>query len=220
MTPPDNTPDELDLLHRRTSGLSGISATAGVAAPSASVPARQSGLDLLSDSEPVVEDEPREPSRLPRNVAIGFILALLLLIVAFFGARIWARHAMRDSLPQLDGSISLPGVSAPVTVQRDGHGVPSIHAASVDDLVIAQGFVTAQDRLWQMETLRRHGAGTLAELLGSSALQHDRTQRTLQLRAAADRALAALPPDQLHYLELYASGVNASIAAQQAHLPL
>ena len=144
----------------------------------------------------------------------------ILLVAAFFGARIWARHAMRDSLPQLDGAISIPGLSAPVSVQRDNHGVPYIHAASLDDLVIAQGFVTAQDRLWQMEALRRHGAGTLAELLGSSLLPHDRAQRTLRLRAAADRAVAVLPPDQLHWLDLYARGVNASIALQRPHLPL
>ena len=184
---PDNTPDELDLLHRTTH----------------------------DDSE-----EPIVPSRLPRNLAIAFAVALVLLVGAFFGARIWARNAMRDSLPQLDGSLSIPGLSAPVTVQRDAQGVPAIKAASLDDLIIAQGFVTAQDRLWQMEALRRHALGTLAELFGSSLLSHDRAQRTLQLRAAAERAVAVLDPVQLHYLDLYARGVNASIALQRPHLPL
>ncbi len=191
MSSPDNTSNELDLLRDEPDS--------AYAPPSA---------------------VPLVPSRLPRNLAIGFILTLTVLLIAFFSARVWARHAMRDSLPQLDGSLSLPGLTAPVTVQRDAHGVPHITAANIDDLVLAQGYVTAQDRLWQMETLRRHGSGTLAELFGNAALLHDRTQRTLQLRAAADRAVAVLPPDQLHFLEVYARGVNASIATQSAHLPL
>ncbi|HEX7157417.1 MAG TPA: penicillin acylase family protein, partial [Edaphobacter sp.] len=103
---------------------------------------------------------------------------------------------------------------------RDAHGVPHIHANSLDDLIFAQGFVTAGDRLFQMDILRRHAAGELAEVLGTSLLPHDRTQRILQIRAAADRAVAALPSSELHYLEVYARGVNASIDLQRSHLPL
>ena len=164
-------------------------------------------------------DSPR-PSVLPKVLAILFPVLILLVAGIFFGARYWAHNAMQASLPQLDGSISIAGLSAPVTIQRDTHGVPHIKAASLDDLILAQGYVTAQDRLWQMETLRRHAAGELAEILGASMIPHDRTQRTLQLRTAAERALATLPPDQLHWLELYAKGVNASIATQRDHLPI
>ena len=113
-----------------------------------------------------------------------------------------------------------PALHAPVTIQRDLHGTPYVHAATFDDLVLAQGYLTAGDRLFQMDTLRRHAAGTLAEIFGASLLPHDRLQRTLQIRAAADRALAVLPPDQLHLLEVYAQGVNAAIAAQHDHLPI
>jgi penicillin amidase len=164
--------------------------------------------------------EPTRPSKLPRAIGVTLVAAVLLVIILFFSARAWTHKAMRDSLPQLDGSIAIPGLSAPVTVLRDAHGVPHIHAASLDDLIVVQGYVTTQDRLWQMEGLRRHAAGQLAEILGSGLVLHDRTQRTLQLRAAADRAIAVLPPDQLHYLDLYARGVNASIATQRDHLPL
>jgi penicillin amidase len=165
-------------------------------------------------------DESVTPSRLPRNLAITFPVLLLLVVALFFAARAWTHHVMRDSLPQLDGSLSIPGLSAPVTVQRDALGIPHLRASNLDDLILAQGYVTAQDRLWQMETLRRHATGHLAELLGSSLIQHDRTQRTLQLTAAADRAIAVLPPDQLHWLQRYAQGVNDSIAQQLPHLPL
>jgi penicillin amidase len=174
----------------------------------------------------VVPDEPLTPKQVAfqarrRRIGISLtILVILLVAIGFVIARHWLRQTMSDSLPQLDGAITLPGLSAPVTIQRDNHGVPHIRAASLDDLVIAQGFVTAQDRLWQMDALRRHASGTLAEIFGPALLTHDRLQRTLQLRVAADRAIAALPPDQLHLLQQYAAGVNASIALQHAHLPL
>jgi len=155
-----------------------------------------------------------------RLVIIFTALLVLCVTVGFFYGRHWTRQALHDALPQLDGSISVSGLSAPVSVERDAHGVPHIRASSLDDLVMAQGYVTAQDRLWQMDALRRHAAGNLAEILGVPLIPHDRAQRTLQIRAAADRALATLPPDQLHLLERYAAGVNASIATQSAHLPL
>jgi penicillin amidase len=147
-------------------------------------------------------------------------LVAIVAAAAFLYGRHWVNQSMRNSLPQLDGTVAILGLSAPVTVERDNQGVPHLRAASMDDLVLAQGYITAQDRLWQMETLRRHAAGTLAEILGPSLIAHDRAQRTMQIRAAADRAIAVLPPDQLHWLTLYARGVNASIEAQRAHLPL
>jgi penicillin G amidase len=161
--------------------------------------------------------------RTPLFIKIGSVLILLFLAlttVAFFAARHWTHQAMRDSLPQLDGTLSIAGLSAPVTVQRDGQGIPHIRAASLDDLIIAQGYVTAQDRLWQMDSLRRYVSGDLAEVFGASMVPHDRLQRTLQIRAAADRAFAVFPPEQMRWLELYARGVNASMEAQRSHLPI
>ncbi|HEY6376185.1 MAG TPA: penicillin acylase family protein, partial [Edaphobacter sp.] len=155
-----------------------------------------------------------------RILFISIPLVIVGIIIAFFAARHWAQRALHESLPQLDGTLSVPGLSAPVTIQRDTHGVPHIRAASLDDLIIAQGYVTAQDRLWQMDTLRRFVSGDMAEVFGKSMIPHDRIQRTLQIREAADRAYAAFPPDQMRWLELYTTGVNASMEAQRAHLPL
>ena len=176
----------------------------------------------LPPAEPLPPAKPihRRPGLLARIALALVVLLAVAATVGFFVARHWVRSAAVHSLPQLDGSLSVPGLSAQVTVQRDAHGVPHIHAQSVDDLVFAQGFVTAQDRLFQMDTLRRHAAGELAEILGSALLDHDKMQRTLQIRAAADRALTNLPADQLHLLEVYAKGVNASIAQQSGRLPL
>jgi penicillin amidase len=155
-----------------------------------------------------------------RRVVVGLEIVAVLLIVCAFALTITMRHAMRSALPQIDGNLAVEGLSAPVTVTRDAHGVPSIAAANLEDLLFAQGFVTAQDRLWQMDILRRHGAGELAEVLGSSLLEHDRIQRYLQVRAAADRAVTTLPPDQLHQLEAYARGVNAFIMSHSQTLPV
>jgi penicillin G amidase len=172
-----------------------------------------------SDAEP----EPNASRRARlwlRIVGSIFPLLVILATIGWFYARHYVRTALQESLPQIDGTLSVPGLTANVTVDRDAHGVPHIRAASLDDLVFAQGYVTAQDRLWQMDTLRRHAAGELAEVLGSSLVEHDKLQRTLQVRTTAERALAVLPKDQLHWLEVYAQGVNASMEDQRAHLPL
>ena len=156
---------------------------------------------------------------LRRSAVVAFALLLVLGLLAA-SLRLWLQHAAKASLPQIDGTLRVAGLSAPVEVLRDAHGTPSIRAASLDDLVLAQGYITAQDRLFQMDTLRRHAAGELAEVLGPRLLEHDRVQRVLQIRAAADRALSILPPEQRHWLDVYARGVNASIAAQIVHPPI
>src|SRR5215472_3177104 len=149
----------------------------------------------------------------------AFIIAILAGVCVAVGA-IWARHVMRAALPTIDGTLSVEGLQGPVTVTRNAQGVPSIHASSEDDLLFAQGYVTAQDRLWQIDTPRRHAAGELAEILGPGLVLHDELQRYLQLRAAADRGAASLPPDQRRELEAYARGVNAFINSHRDKLPL
>jgi penicillin amidase len=105
----------------------------------------------------------------------GGLLALILL-AAGVGV-LWLRSATVAALPALDGDLHLAGLSAPVTVRRDAHGVPHIDAATQDDLFLAQGYVTAQDRLWQMDLYRRNANGELAEIFGSSQLKHDSALR-------------------------------------------
>lgn len=157
--------------------------------------------------------------RLARILIYGILLLAILVLIVGWGSTFWLKHTMRTSLPQLDGQISIAGLAAPVSVQRDLHGVPHITAANMDDLVFAQGFVTAQDRLWQLDMLRRFAAGDIAEVLGSGMLEHDRAQRILQIRETAMAALAALPAGDQHFLQVYANGVNAFIAASKDSLP-
>jgi len=199
--------------------------------PLASLRQPRSGEPSLDPSHPhdahAHPPDTETPARIPRpsrrNLRLLALIAILLAALAVgavLAGRIWLRNTMRASLPQIDGTLFVSGLSAPVTVDRDAHGVPTLRAQTIDDLVFAQAFITAGDRLFQMDALRRHAAGELAEIFGSSLLEHDRSQRTLQIRTTADAALAQLPPAQLHALEVYARGVNAGIDAQRAHLPI
>lgn len=165
-----------------------------------------------------LEEEKRKNPGL--RLFLSFVaLVIVVLVVGIFGGAWWLKHSMRDSLPQLDGQIRLSGLSAAVNVRRDQHGVPHIEAATLDDLFEAQGYVTAQDRLWQMDMARRMAAGETAELLGSKLVEHDRVQRVLQMRATAERLAASLSDRDRRYFEDYARGVNAFIDTHRDHLP-
>ena len=103
---------------------------------------------------------------------------------------VFATWRVRRAWPQTAGKIAVPGLSAPVQVIRDRWGVPSLYAANEHDLFFAQGYVHAQDRLWQMDFNRRLGAGELSSLFGRRVLATDRSLRTLRIRSAAERGLA------------------------------
>jgi penicillin amidase len=119
-----------------------------------------------------------------------FLWLLLILVLLAAGAAAFAYFIARAALPQLDGRLQVKGLSAAVKVTRDGHGVPAIEAATLEDLFLAQGYVTAQDRLWQMDVMRRFGSGELSEILGADTLKIDREKRILGLRAAAQEIVA------------------------------
>ena len=165
--------------------------------------------------------EVEEPAGHPILVtAITAIVALAIAAAAILiGGTIWLKYDMRATLPQLDGQLEVHGLTAPVTVRRDGHGVPHIQAANLDDLFIAQGYVAAQDRLWQMDMARRMASGTMSEILGSSYVKHDRMERVLLIRETAERMVANLNETDRRYFEDYARGVNDYIDTHESHLP-
>lgn len=105
------------------------------------------------------------------------IASILLVIVV--GAGGFGAYLVRRPFPQINGTISLPGLKSNVEVYRDSYGVPHIYADSTHDLFFAQGYVHAQDRFWQMEFWRRIGAGRLSEVLGDGTLDTDRFLRML-----------------------------------------
>ena len=138
--------------------------------------------------------------------SLGVLAALAVAAVAA------AWFALRASLPQLEGRAELPGLAAPVAVERDAAGVPVIRGKTRTDVARATGYVHAQDRLFQMDLLRRTGAGELAALLGAGLLDVDRKIRLHQFRARAREAIDALAPGERALLEAYAQGVNAGAA--------
>ena len=105
-------------------------------------------------------------------------------------------------------------------MDRDAWGRPWIRAKTVQDVVTAQGYVMAQDRLWQMDLLRRAAGGDLSEIFGELGLTYDRENRTLGMRQAAERAAADSPPEIRGLLEAYARGVNDNIAERGGKLPI
>jgi penicillin amidase len=149
---------------------------------------------------------------------LGFALLAILLILAM--AALWLRNMARSALPQLDGSLPVPGLAAPVNITRDVHGVPTIDAATLDDLFFAQGYVTAQDRLFQMDLLRRAASGDLSEIVGDIALKHDRQQRILGIRVTAEKGLGIATVEDRRFFGAYARGVNAFIDTHRSKLPL
>ena len=149
-----------------------------------------------------------------------FFSTLIVLLLALLGGGIWLRIRTRASLPVLDGAIPVPGLSARVEVLRDVHGVPHIRAQSLADALFAQGYVTAQDRLWQMDLSRRNAEGQLSEIVGDRALRLDIESRTLGFPQVAAAALADLSPDEHRLLAAYTHGVNAFIESHRGRLPL
>ena len=135
------------------------------------------------------------------------------------------QHALATAaLSQIDGIVRLPGLESSVEVIRDRWGIPHVYASNVDDLFMAQGFVAAQDRLWQMEIWRRQREGRLAEILGPHAVARDRIARLLMYRGPLDqREWTRYHPSGRRLFDAYARGVNAyidSVLANPAKLPV
>jgi penicillin G amidase len=160
--------------------------------------------------------EPRPTKRVVRL----FLVVLAVSLAVLCSGAIWLDSIARSALPQLDGTISVSGLTDAVSVTRDHHGIPTVEAANLDDLFFAQGYVTAQDRLFQMDVTRRYAAGELAEVIGESQLEHDRQQRILGLRQAAAKAVEMLTSADREHSEAYARGVNAFIQSHRDRLPL
>ncbi len=127
---------------------------------------------------------------------------------------------LRRPLPKTRGTLRLHELHEPVEIITDRYGVPHIYASNEDDLYLAQGYVHAQHRLWQMELNRRIGSGRLAEIFGEVALEADRFMRRLGMHRAAASGVEKLPPHSGRMLNAYTRGVNAFINGHLHNLPL
>ena len=134
------------------------------------------------------------------------VVAAVVVAAVVLGVVVWS--TVRSSLPTTEGEATLPGLSADVTVLRDGSGVPHLFGDSIDDLARAQGYVHAQERFFEMDLRRHITAGRLSELVGSAGLETDKVIRTMGWRAVAEEELPTLAPQTRRVLQAYAEGVN------------
>ncbi|HEX2705670.1 MAG TPA: penicillin acylase family protein, partial [Candidatus Lustribacter sp.] len=143
--------------------------------------------------------------RLVRRIGLAITVVLVVLLVA---AGVVGVTTVRASWPETTGTISLPSLTGTVRVLRDARGVPHIYAGNTADLMRAQGFVSAQDRFFEMDLRRHVTAGRLSELVGDAGVATDKVIRTLGWRRIAEQELPKLSADTRQNLDAYAEGVN------------
>ncbi|MFH8772102.1 penicillin acylase family protein [Streptomyces sp. NPDC017958] len=156
-------------------------------------------------------DKPGKSGRKKGRKARLIVLVLVLAIIGgvAYGAY-WSISTVRASFPQTTGTITLQGLSGPVDVKRDGNGIPQIYASSDEDLFMAQGFVQAQDRFYEMDVRRHMTSGRLSEMFGKGQVKNDEFLRTLGWdRIAKEEYDTKLSDSTKKYLDAYAKGVNA-----------
>ncbi|MEV6764815.1 penicillin acylase family protein [Streptomyces sp. NPDC051105] len=161
-------------------------------------------------------DKPGKSGRKKGRRARLIVLVLVLAIVGgiAYGAY-WSISTVRASFPQTKGSLTLKGLSGPVTVKRDGYGIPQIYASSDEDLFMAQGYVQAQDRFYEMDVRRHMTSGRLSEMFGKGQVKDDEFLRTLGWdRVAKEEYDTKLSDSTKKYLQAYSKGVNAYLAGK------
>ena len=151
-----------------------------------------------------------------RKLLIPLVVLAVSIGLGIGGGWLW----LRLSLPKTNGSVDAPGLGQAVEIVRDYRGIPHIFAKTGLDATYALGFVHAQDRLWQMEAMRRQTSGRLAEIIGPRGLASDRLMRVLGIRRAAEAQYAILAAPVKAAVDAYVAGVNAGIEARRGALPL
>ena len=148
------------------------------------------------------------------KVATGRVALIILslataLVIALC---LWSYVQLRSSLPRLQGNLKVSGLSASVTISRDAQGVPTLVGRTRSDLVFALGYLHGQERFFQMDAQRRSAAGELSDIVGSVALNLDRSSRVHRFRSRATALVAAMPPAERAMLEAYSVGVNTGLS--------
>jgi penicillin G amidase len=144
-----------------------------------------------------------------RRLKIGLGVVAGVVVLALLAGTSFVVWSVRRPFPEYDGTMELTGLRADVDVVRDDHGIPQIYADTAEDLFLAQGYVHAQDRFWEMDFRRHVTAGRISELFGEDEVDTDAFIRTLGWRRVAQQELPLLSPSTRRYLEAYADGVNA-----------
>ena len=150
-------------------------------------------------------------ARKRKRILKATLYLLLILLLVLVGAVIFSIIKFRGSLPIRDGELQIKGLDLPVTVTSDRFGIPTITASTRRDAALALGYVTAQDRLFQMDLLRRRAAGRLSEIVGDIAIETDKRQRVIGFNRVAQAIVANFSNEQREILAAHADGVNTFI---------
>jgi len=146
-----------------------------------------------------------------KTIYFLFLGLLSLIILSVLFVFFWIRINIPKSFPLTDGEINIPGLFSDVKVYRDEYGIPNIYAESYHDLFMAQGYIHAQDRFWQMDFWRHIGSGRLSEMFASE-VETDAFLRTLGWQKIAEQELQSIDSNSLALLEAYSEGVNAYLS--------
>ncbi len=152
-----------------------------------------------------------------KKVIIGLIILIIALLLAVF---LYIQNLEKSGLPHYSGEIQLKGLTQPVKVYRDEHGIPHIYAKNEKDLYLATGYVMAQDRMWQMDLLRRVTTGRLSEIFGKNMVDTDVLMRALQITKKSKYVIAHTDPIVIAHLQAFADGVNQYLTHNANNLPL
>ncbi|MFJ5679597.1 penicillin acylase family protein [Streptomyces sp. NPDC093097] len=180
-------------------------------APQAETPTAPAAADG-DPPAPTSRSRRRRVLRILKRTAVTLTALVLLAAGSLAGYAYWT---VQRSLPQLSGSVKVPGLRGEARIVRDASGIPQIYADTAHDLFLAEGYAQAQDRFWQMDTQRHVTAGRLAEMFGPGQVQTDKVARTFGWYRVAEREVAMLSPQTRQYLRAFSDGVNAYLAEHQ-----
>jgi penicillin amidase len=151
------------------------------------------------------------------KILIGITISIIAIGITLFFV---LRYLVTKSFPEYSGTVAVPTLRETVSVSRDEFGVPHIRATNEYDLFFTQGYVHAQDRLWQMDLTRRAGEGRLSEILGPSTVKFDKMLKTVGFRRIAEQLERQLHPKSTEILAAYSAGVNEYIRTHKGRYPV
>ena len=169
-------------------------------------------MSRMSDAPPITENDTEPAKRGFLKKLLWTLLGLFVTFVVFAVA--FGQYSVHRAFPQIEGTIQIEALSGTVEVVRDSMGIPHIYADSSEDLMMAQGYVHAQDRFYQMDFWRHISSGTLSEMFGSGQLETDTFLRTMGWSRQAEYEYSVESDEVRSLLEAYAAGVNAYLATQ------
>ncbi len=174
---------------------------------------------MVFEQAPANDDNLKSNNLPMRKFKLFLSVIVVLLAVALVAAFVFVQKIKKQAIPDYSANIGLKGLSKEVRVFRDTYGIPHIYADNEADLYKATGYIMAQERLWQMDLLRRVTTGRLSEIFGKDMVKTDLVMRSLQMPAKSAKVIEKTDPAVLEALKDFATGVNLFIDSHTDKLP-